>query len=66
MPGRPDRRTGATPPLIGSTVKSLRKSAAVNTLGLAGWNGLQQLQLRHAYMAGREQVALETIKREAR
>jgi hypothetical protein len=37
-----------------------------DALGLKGWNGLQQLQLRHAYMAGREQVALEAIKREAR
>jgi hypothetical protein len=37
-----------------------------DVLGLKCWNGLQQLQLRHAYMAGREQVALEAIKREAR
>jgi hypothetical protein len=30
-----------------------------DALGLARWNGLQQLQLRHAYMAGREHVATE-------
>jgi hypothetical protein len=32
-----------------------------DALGLARWNGLQQLQLRHAYKAGREQIAVERI-----
>lgn len=34
-----------------------------DSLGLARWNGLQQLQLRHAYKAGREHLAIERIQR---
>lgn len=33
-----------------------------DALGLVRWNGLQQLQLRHAYMAGREQCDIERIR----
>lgn len=33
-----------------------------DTLGLVHWNGLQQLQLRHAYFAGREQANLERAR----
>jgi hypothetical protein len=37
-----------------------------DALGLARWNGLQQLQLCHAYKAGREHLAVERIKVTAR
>jgi hypothetical protein len=37
-----------------------------DALGLARWYVLQQLPLRHAYMAGREHVAVERIHRSAR
>ena len=33
-----------------------------DALGLARWNGLQQLQLCHAYKAGREHLAIERIQ----
>ena len=33
-----------------------------DALGLARWNGLQQLQLGHAYKTGREHLAVERIQ----
>jgi hypothetical protein len=37
-----------------------------DVLGLTRWNGLQQLQLCHAYKAGREHLAVERIQDIAR
>jgi len=34
-----------------------------DALGLARWNGLQLLQLGHAYMAGRQHRAIERMQR---
>jgi hypothetical protein len=36
-------------------------SAIADVLRLARWNGLQQLQLRHAYTAGRELVEFQAF-----
>ena len=50
----------------GRTGAALRRGNGIaDALGLARWTGLQQLQLRHAYMIGRQHAVAERKRSEA-